>query len=192
MRRQFVGSAVVVALTALALERPAAATDRADGLVLKAPANTPDIDWTGFYVGAHLGYGWGRSNWSQAPDFISGSFSLSKPIDAFQNTGSFFAGLQAGYDYMLPNRLVFGVILDASAPSFQNQDGISIGGLSFFSSPSLGPQTFGETMLMFGTVRARVGYAPGDWLFYATGGYAWTRNQSVVTQLGSGPTTRAL
>jgi high affinity Mn2+ porin len=192
MWRQFVGSAVLVALTAVTSEWPAAAADGADGLVLKAPATTPDFDWTGFYVGGHLGYAWGRSNWSQAPDFISDSFSLSKPIDAFQNTGSFFAGLQAGYDYMLPNRLVFGVILDASAPSFQNQDGISIGGLSFFSSPSLGPQTFGETMLMFGTVRARVGYAPGDWLFYATGGYAWSRNQSVVTQLGSGPTDSPL
>ena len=87
-------------------------------------------DWSGFYVGAHLGYAWGRSNWFEAPDFISDSFSLSKPIDAFQNTGSFFAGLQAGYDYMLPNRFVFGVIVDASAPSFRNQDGISIGGMS--------------------------------------------------------------
>jgi high affinity Mn2+ porin len=149
-------------------------------------------DWSGFYVGAHLGYAWGRSNWSEAPDFISDSFSLAKPIDAFQNTGSFFAGLQAGYDHMLPNRVVLGVIVDASAPSFRDQDRISIGGMSLFTSASLGPQTFSETVLTFGTVRGRVGYAPGNWLFYATGGYAWTFNQSTVNQLGSGPTDSPL
>lgn len=149
-------------------------------------------DWSGFYVGGHLGYGWGRSNWSEAPDMISDSFNLSKPIDAFQNTGSFFAGLQAGYDYMLANRLVVGLTVDASFPSFRNQDGISIGGMSLFTSPSLGPKTFSETILTFGTVRGRVGYAPGNWLLYATGGYAWTFNQSTVNQLGSGPTDSPL
>jgi high affinity Mn2+ porin len=149
-------------------------------------------DWSGFYVGAHLGYAWGRSNWSEAPDFISDSFSLAKPIDAFQDTGSFFAGLQAGYDHMLANRVVLGVIVDASAPSFRDQDRISIGGMSLFTSASLGPQTFSETVLTFGTVRGQVGYAPGNWLFYATGGYAWTFNQSTVNQLGSGPTDSPL
>jgi high affinity Mn2+ porin len=121
------------------------------------------------------------------PDAISDSFSLAKPFDAFQNTGSYFAGLQAGYDYMLPNRLLVGVVVDASAPSFPNRDGISIGGSSLFTSPSLGAQTYSETMLIFGTARGRVGYAPGDWLLYATAGYAWTYNQAVVNQLGSGP-----
>ena len=43
-------------------------------------------------------------------------------------------------------------------------------------------------MKIFGTVRSRVGYAPGNWLFYATGGYAWTYNQAKVDQIGSGPT----
>jgi high affinity Mn2+ porin len=145
-------------------------------------------DWSGFYVGGHLGYGWGRSNWTEMPDVISDSFNLAKPLDAFQDTGSFFAGLQAGYDYMLPNRLLVGVVADVSAPSFRNHDGISIGGSSLFTSPSLGTQTYSETMLIFGTARGRVGYAPGGWLLYATGGYAWTYNQSVVNQLGSGPT----
>ena len=145
-------------------------------------------DWSGFYVGGHLGQAWGRSNWLEAPDMISGSFSLYEPFDAFQTTGSIFAGLQAGYDYVLPNRLVVGVVADVSAPSFPNHDGISIGGMSAFISSSLGAETYSETMKIFGTVRGRVGYAPGNWLFYATGGYAWTYNQAMVDQIGSGPT----
>ena len=171
------------ALVAVIVAEPVSAAD----LVLKRERAAPIYDWTGLYVGAHLGYAWGHSNWSEAPDFIAGSFSLAQSFDAFQETGSFFAGLQAGYDYMFANRVVLGIAADASAPSFRNHDGISIGGMSFLNTQTLGPQTFGETMLMFGTVRARVGYAPGNWLFYATGGYAWTRNQAIVTQLGSGP-----
>src|ERR1700730_6827690 len=163
---------VGVALILFDANEWAVAADPSTTMPLKAAPISYGVpsayDWSGFYVGAHLGYGWGRSNWSEAPDSISDSFSLSKPIDAFQNTGSFFAGLQAGYDYMLPNRLVIGVMVDGSVPSFRNKDGISIGGMSLFTSPSLGAQTYGETMLTFGTVRGRVGYAPGNWLFYAT------------------------
>jgi high affinity Mn2+ porin len=192
LRRRFLAGIALILFDAgsLALAAdPAAMPVKAAAIWYGVP---PAYDWNGFYVGAHLGYGWGRSNWSEGPDFISGSFNLAKSFDAFQETGSFFAGLQAGYDYMFANRVVLGVAVDASAPSFHNQDRISIGGMSFFTTPTLGPQTFGETTLMFGTVRARVGYAPGDWLFYATGGYALTRNQAIVTQLGSGPTDAPL
>src|SRR5436190_1517114 len=41
-----------VFLALVALERPAAAAD----LPLKAPANAAPFDWTGFYVGGHVGY----------------------------------------------------------------------------------------------------------------------------------------
>jgi high affinity Mn2+ porin len=175
-----IGCAMLVAL----VMTEAVAAD----LVLKTERPPPIYDWTGLYVGSHLGYGWGRSNWTQERDGISDSFSLAKPLDAFQNTGSFFAGVKGGYDYMFANRLVAGAVVDLSAPSFPNQDGISIGGMSLFTSPSLGPQTYSETMLIFGTARGRIGYALGNSLLYATGGYAWTYNQSVVNQLGSGLT----
>jgi high affinity Mn2+ porin len=37
-------------------------------------------------------------------------------------------------------------------------------------------------------VRARVGYAPGNWLVYATGGFAWAYDQLTLTQLATGTT----
>jgi len=43
-------------------------------------------------------------------------------------------------------------------------------------------------VLTSGTVRGRIGYAPGSWLFYTTGGFAWTYNQLSLTQLASGAT----
>ncbi|HEV7178418.1 MAG TPA: hypothetical protein VGN11_00995, partial [Candidatus Baltobacteraceae bacterium] len=66
----------------------------------------PAYNWSGFYAGGQLGYAWGTSNWTAsspgAPN-VSGSLSVAQRIDIFSQTGSFFAGLQAGYNYMLPN-----------------------------------------------------------------------------------------
>ncbi len=174
--------AAAIALTASAA---------ADGIVpTKAlPSSIPSAyDWTEFYVGGHLGYAWGVSNWTATPGGISGSFGLAQPIDTFDEAGSFFEGLQVGYDYMLPNRLVVGAEVDASFPSFPNLAGISIGGTSALTSPTLGAETFSETVLSSGTMRGRIGYAPGSWLFYATGGFAWTYDRLTLTQLAGGAT----
>lgn len=40
---------------------------------------------------------------------------------------------------------------------------------------------------MSGTVRGRLGYAPGHWLVYATGGLTWTYNEFTRTQLAGTP-----
>jgi high affinity Mn2+ porin len=148
------------------------------------------FDWTGFYLGGHLGYAWGSSNWTAGEGGVavaSGSLNFAQSIDAFKQSGSFFEGLQIGYNYMLANRIVIGAEADASFPSFPNPvNGLSIGGTSTFSSPSLGRESYSETVLTSGTVRARIGYAPGSWLFYGTGGLAWTVDKFTLTQLASG------
>ena len=160
-----------------------------DIFVTKAPAipfpglsglTGPAYNWNGFYAGGHKGVAWGQSNWTAGPG-ISGSTNLFQPIDSFDEGGSFFFGLQGGYNYVLPNRILLGAEVDASFPSFQTLSGISIGGISNFTSPTLGAVSYSETVLSSGTVRGRIGYAPGSWLFYATGGFAWTYNQQSLT-----------
>ena len=94
--------------------------------------------------------------------------------------------MQAGYNYMLPNRVLLGAETDVSFPSFPNNAGISIGGASTFTSPALGAVNYSETVLASGTVRGRIGYAPGHWLIYATGGFAWTYDQQSLTQVATG------
>jgi high affinity Mn2+ porin len=163
-----------------------------DFTVMKSPAAAyfgPPYNWNGFYAGGHFGYAWGNSNWtagSPGAPSVSGSFSVAQPIDSFSESGSFLAGLQAGYNYMLPNRLLAGAELDATFPAFQNLSGLSIGNITNLTSPTLGAETYGENVLASGTVRGRVGYAPGSWLFYATGGFAWTYNQQTLTQVSTG------
>jgi high affinity Mn2+ porin len=160
--------------------------------VIKAPPLVAQAyDWTGFYVGAHAGLAFGNSNWTAnattpgaAP--VSGFLDMYRSPNAFYESGSWLLGVQGGYNYMLHNRMVLGVEADVTFPTFQDLSGLSAGGIARFTSPTLGAATYSETMLSSGTVRARIGYAPGDWLFYATGGLAWTYDSQDLTQLGPG------
>jgi len=160
-------------------------------LPLKAATPIANYDWTGFYVGGHMGYAGGNSNWTANPTqaglpSASGSVDMTLPLYDPGEAGSFLMGLQGGYNYMLTNRMVLGVEADASFPAFRNLSGLSIGGLSNFISPVVGAANYGENVLSMGTVRGRVGYAPGNWLFYVTGGFAWTYDQLSLTQIASG------
>src|SRR5437660_4273271 len=102
-----------------------------DAMPVKAPTALPFFDWTGFYVGGHFGYAGGRSNWTA--DTVagpgpgaSGSLDLFVPFDPFTEAGSYFAGLQVGYNRMLPNRVVLGAEADVSFPGFPSPAGITI------------------------------------------------------------------
>ena len=162
-----IGSTTWVALATCPF---AAAADLPVSYPVKAPPIASLYDWTGFYVGGHMGYAGGNSNWTATPTqaglpSTSGSVDMLLPLDNFAESGSFLMGLQTGYNYMLANRMVFGVEADTSFAAFQNLNGVSIGGLTNFNSPVSGPASYGETVLSMGTVRGRIGYAPGNWLF---------------------------
>jgi high affinity Mn2+ porin len=126
------------------------------------PIKAPPIasyDWSGFYVGGHLGYsrGYGRDKLlDRGPNTTDSSF------------GSIFGGMQFGYNYMLPSRLFVGIEGDISFPSYLD-DGIITTRTTPFST------TVTEKLDFVSTVRGRVGYAFSHWLFYATGGFAWSQ-----------------
>jgi hypothetical protein len=80
-----------------------------------------NIPRDGFYVGAHAGVSTGYSTRSAtqsdgAPN-LRGSLNLLGPFDLFTETGSHFAGLTAGYNYMVPSRIVLGGEADVSFAS---------------------------------------------------------------------------
>lgn len=117
--------------------------------------------------GGHLGLAWGNSDWTAGPG-ISGTTDLFQRIDTFDSGGSFFGGLQAGFNYVLPSRVLLDAELDTSFPSWPrlpsgvNPFGVSIGGSSTFNSSTLGPVSLAQTVLTSGTLRGRIGYAPGN------------------------------
>jgi len=110
----------------------------------------------------------------------AGSLNLHNGHDGFAGTGSYFGRLQAGYNKLLPSRLLIGLEADVTFPN-------SISGSHTFVSASNGQARHEEIVQMSGTVRGRIGYAPGGWLLYATGGLAWSFEKFSRTPLAGVP-----
>ena len=142
-----------LALGVLSLDGAAAAD-----IPLKAPRIQQVHDWTGLYFGAHAGFGRGHSN-----------AVLSDPSIATTNNsfGGPIGGLQIGYNVQLPSRIVLGFEADVSFPNY-------IDGNSVISTLATAKSYVVEQMDFSGSARGRLGYAAGPWLFYATGGLAFT------------------
>jgi high affinity Mn2+ porin len=176
---------LVAGVLLIALFGRAYAADPSGSLPAKVPPVPYAYDWSGFYAGAHLGYVGGSSRWSAtqagaATPSLSGSLEFFEPFDGFKGTGSYVVGLQAGYNAMLASRWLIGVEADVSFPNF-------VGGSQRISSALIGVTNVQDQVEFSGTVRARVGYAPGNWLFYATGGFAWSYDQFARAQLSGVP-----
>ena len=125
-------------------------------------------DWTGFHLGAHVGDAWPKTS-GNTIDLASST--ASAPI--YGNPPDWRGGIQVGYDYMVPSRLVLGIEGDLSSGGTKvttttGASGTSSSRFTVFDSESL---------------RARLGYAVNNVLLYGTGGWAWSSNQYVRTQL---------
>jgi outer membrane immunogenic protein len=113
----------------------------------------PVFTWTGFYVGANVGYGWNTGT-SRYYDPAFGYVGSSKK-------GGFVGGGQVGYNYQFGMFLV-GVETDLQYAAVGNK-GASYGNV-YYTGNSDG---------FFGTVRARLGVAFDRALVYGTGGFAY-------------------
>lgn len=131
-----------VAFLALFASRTAGAADLSAVIPTNAPKAPQFYDWTGAYFGGHVGYGAATSRWSATEaggvvPTLSGSLDFFNTYDSFKGTGSYFAGLQAGYNYALQSRTVLGLEADFSAPS-------TIAGTQLISSGLIGQASYGE------------------------------------------------
>jgi outer membrane immunogenic protein len=131
-----------------------------------APATTRMIyNWTGFYVGANIGYGVGRDPTKTLQDqpalgeFLLASFSVAP-------TG-ISAGPQIGANWQTGN-LVVGFEADWQRSSQEDYACLN-------SCDNLFSVTYDRSLEWFGTARARIGYAQDKSLWYVTGGGAWGR-----------------
>lgn len=114
----------------------------------------PAFTWTGFYVGANAGYGWGNVNangWANVGD-----------LDGFVGGG------QVGYNYQM-GQFVVGLEADLQAADLSSGNNLGL---------------IGVKTEYFGTVRARVGVAFDRFMPYITGGWAYGNVKTSLPGIG--------
>jgi len=157
---------LVAGVCLIALASRAHADDRSGLILVKAPvAPVPYYDWTGFYVGGHVAYSLGR---------VNSTLFDPDPTASSNSFGSLYGGLQAGYNYVLPSRLLLGIEADITFPYFFEN------GAMFSTGTALGT-TVTDQIDYIATLRGRFGYAFDHWLVYGTGGFAWSQARLTET-----------
>jgi outer membrane immunogenic protein len=128
----------------------------------KAPAYTaPEAvyNWTGFYIGGHVG----------------GAFSGGNSLEG--SDGRFYGGVQGGFDYQFATNWVIGAEAQYSWLAGNNGSGVAFPGATVVSGNSD----------QLGSVTGRFGYTWGPALLYAKGGYAWRDNPNLGVTVGGTP-----
>jgi outer membrane immunogenic protein len=131
----------------------------------KAPVYTAPAlvyNWTGFYIGGHVGGGFG------------GDSSLGG------SDGRFLGGVQGGADYQFAPNWVIGI--EAQYSWLDNGGGNRVFPLGTNVSANSD---------QLGSVTGRIGYTWGPALLYAKGGYAWRDNNNISVSTAGTPRTFA-
>jgi outer membrane immunogenic protein len=147
-----------LALSAL-LAAPVMAADLPARMPVKAPpVVAPVFSWTGCYIGAHGGYGWGHTKWSER-----GTEFAEHDIDGWLVGGQVGCNIQH-------DRWVFGIEGQASWADLK--------GSSVFGDPANSNFKEHTKTDIVGTFAFRLGYAVDRTLFYAKGGLAFARDRN--------------
>ncbi len=151
-------SAAVLAF-ALGAAAPVLAADLGARPYGQAPAYAaPIYNWTGFYIGGHVGGG------------ISSNEALNGFVTGNNHDGRLLGGVQAGADYQFGANWVVGI---------EGQYSWLGGGNSGIVFP--GGFVYSNDRRALGSVTGRAGFAWGPALLYAKGGYAYSDNREALT-----------
>ncbi len=162
---RFAPVAIAIAALSFGAVHHAAAADMP---VKAVPIAAPAIySWAGFYIGAHVGYGWSDLDWTILPATV------------LDHTGrGYVAGGQIGFNWQW-NKLILGVEFDGAASGIKGS--VACPNAAFSCSHKIDS---------LWSLRGRLGTTLGaaqQLLLYATGGAAWAhakyRAQSVATGL---------
>jgi outer membrane immunogenic protein len=118
------------------------------------PVESPVFSWSGAYVGAAIGYGWGDHTLTEFDD-LGGPATFTQDYDS----DGFIGGVFAGYNWQ-SSQFVYGIEGDIEYTDIDG--GFTINGDG--STVDVGFQ---------GSLRARVGVAFDRFMVYGTGGVAF-------------------
>jgi outer membrane immunogenic protein len=174
------GTRKLAGATAAIVIATAASASAAD-LPTKAYMPTPVVaavyNWTGFYVGANGGYGWGQQD--PLTPFSNRFDRTSFNINGGMIGGTVGAQIQQGY-------VVLGLEGDLDWANIKGR-GIAtptIGGLGLLQPITLNVES---KISAVATARARFGVAMNNWLLYGTGGAAFVKTSANGTSIAGVP-----
>ena len=120
-------------------------------------------NWSGFYIGANVGYGFARGSLTATSGGASATSS--------ENLNGILGGGQIGANYQMGD-FVVGIESDIQATGQSRSSSYSGGGLSAVEN---------DKVPWFGTTRARLGFAADRFLAFVTGGIGYGEfNSNVV------------
>lgn len=134
------------------------------------------LDWTGVYVGGHLGYGVGESSggisltWPHAGAAEKNELTNGWPKDLNPRGSSF--GFQGGYNFQASSNFVLGAEFDYSKLDMASSNNRRIVFAASGIATDIRNKLDLDNML---SLRAKAGYVYGQTLFYVTAGWAWSK-----------------
>jgi len=162
----------------------------ASPMLTKAPAASTVYDWSGPYIGVHIGGGWQNVTFSDpsAMSVLSNCCillgTIGDPTAASDGRGSgFLGGAQAGWAYQV-GHLVVGGDVDISGTDIRASGGSSWPALT--AGSQFANETYSVRTNWTATSTATVGVAEGVWQFYGKVGSAWADNTYGLNVAGSG------
>jgi outer membrane immunogenic protein len=170
MKKIFLATVATAALASSAMLSGAMAADMAPHAYTKAPAIvSPATNWSGFYAGVNVGYGWDSGN-TQMVETLGVIFA---PATLNTSGRGVVGGAQIGYNWQTGS-LVTGFETDIQGA------GLKSSARANFFDIDAGAVVPGEFLSAthqiswFGTARARIGATvTPDLLLYGTGGLAY-------------------
>jgi outer membrane immunogenic protein len=152
-----------VAMPALAADLPG-----------KAPTRPAAVaDWTGFYIGVHGGYGWGKPSIDDID--LNSDFDKALRISTPELKGWVFGG-HAGYNWQW-QRVVGGLEIDYSAADIKEDQSRAVrltGTVDDIPATLDFKRTLSAKLDALASARARLGFLLfPEFLLYGTGGIAW-------------------
>ncbi|MBI3702117.1 MAG: porin family protein [Afipia sp.] len=168
MKKILLATAALVALGSAS----AVAADLPARTYTKAPAYVaPVYNWTGFYVGAHIGAGF-NSN-----DSLS-QVGFAPALVRSGDNASFLGGGQVGADYQFSPNWLVGIEGQISGLANNNRT---------FSDGVAGGVTFTDKNDWLASVTGRLGYVWGPGMIYAKGGVAFRDNNNFAASAAALP-----
>ena len=163
-----------LACTAVMAAASVHAADLGPRPAYKAPRAVPPVpmfSWTGCYIGAQLGGGWGHKDWE---DVSSDGFFLGGRSVIRDDVSGFLGGGQIGCNYQFASNWMIGI----------EGEGLGTGIDGSVTNPFRAGEALKVKTDWIAAATARLGWTSDRWVGYVKGGGAWAGDKFHVDLVG--------